>query len=152
MWWTVDERISITQTCSNPSRLGQMVLTTSSRIAFTMRPERQQHVCCSLEGVNASQWWTVVVELSEPLSVEEEPTRFFESDRQPVEDRVSAFRLARVELAGRVTLRISAEVEGRHQFEATDQLWSVIEKVFYPDPEHLRFWSMKVNMSAKPMA
>jgi hypothetical protein len=102
--------------------------------------------------VNASQWWTVIVELSEPFSVEEEPTRFYESDRQSVEQRVSAFRLARVELAGRVTLKISAEVEGRHQFEATDQLWSVIETVFYPDPEHLRFWSMKVSISAKPMA
>jgi hypothetical protein len=105
-----------------------------------------------VEGVNANQWWAVVVELSEPLSVKEEPTRFYESDRQSVEERVSAFRFARVELAGRVTLIISAEVEGRHQFEATDQLWSVVEKVFYPDPGHLRFWSMKVTMSTKPMA
>ena len=102
--------------------------------------------------MNASRWWTVIVELSEPFSVEDEPTRFYESDRQSAEQKVSAFRLARVELVGRVTLRISAEVEGRTQFEATDQLWSAIEKIFYPDPEHPRFWSMKVTMNAKPMA
>lgn len=117
-----------------------------------MRASRQQYAWGSVEVVNASQRWTVVVELSEPLNVEDEPTRFFESDRQLAEQSLSAFRLARVELAGRATLKISAEVEGRHQFEATDQLWSVIERVFYPDPEHLRFWSMKVSMSARPVA
>jgi hypothetical protein len=102
--------------------------------------------------MDASRWWTVVLELSEPLNVEEEPIRFYESDRQLAEQSLTAFRLARVELAGRVTLRISAEVEGRHQFDATGQLWSVIEKLFYPDPEQRRFWSMKVSLSAKPLA
>jgi len=89
--------------------------------------------------------WNLAVDLSDPRDEEDKPITFRNLDVTSVERELRGFRSSRVEVLGRTALRIRAEIDGGSGREAADQLWHVIEKVFYTERDRRLFWSMRIR-------
>jgi hypothetical protein len=93
--------------------------------------------------------WNVVVDLTDPLDVEGKPITFRTFNAAAAQAQLKAFRVAAIERAGRTGLRIRAEIDAPSPRQASDQLWQVIDRVFYPDAAR-QFGSIAVHMSVTP--
>jgi hypothetical protein len=94
--------------------------------------------------------WNVVVDLADPLDVEGKPITFRTFDTAAVQPHLRAFRAVTIESVGRTGLRIRAEIDAPSPRAARDQLWQVIDRVFYPDSARRQFGSIKVHASVTP--
>jgi hypothetical protein len=94
--------------------------------------------------------WTIVLDLTDPLDVEDKPVTFRTLDAASFQSHLRPFRAATIERTGRTGLRIRAKIDAASPREASDQLWLVIEKVFYPDSARPQFGSINVRMSVTP--
>jgi len=94
--------------------------------------------------------WTVVVDLTDPLNVDGKPVTFRSLDTAAAELQLRAFRAAAIERMGRAGLRIWVEIDAPSPRHASDRLWQVIQKVFYPESAGPRFGSIRVRIAVRP--